>query len=458
MKYVILAGGSGTRLFPLSRESFPKQFLRLFSEKSILQETILRLNSDDFIIVTAKDAFYKIKEHLEEIEKYRKDRILLEPFGRNTAPAIIYALSKIEENEIVAVLPSDHFIKDENTFRRSLTKAKKLAEKDYIVTIGIVPEYPETGYGYLELEKEIGNGEFMVKRFVEKPDMDTAKKYFKSGNYLWNGGMFVFKKKVLIDEIEKVAPKMYEFYNQIISNKNSLEKIYKSVENISIDYAVMENSKRITSVKGDFGWNDIGCFKSLFETLKSKTTKSNVGKSKKIISIESKDNLIFSEKPIVSLINIKNLAIIDTKDVLLVSDIENSQKVKDIYSQVKEINPQITRAHPDEERPWGKFESIMNGENFKVKWIKVKSGERLSLQYHNKREEYWTIIKGKAIMTLGEKQFEVKKGDRIKIEIGELHSIEGITETEFIEIQMGDYLGEDDIVRVEDKYKRGDSL
>ncbi len=456
MKFVILAGGSGTRLFPLSRENLPKQFLKLFSNYSLIQETILRLKSDDFLIVSAKDSFYKLKEQLQEINKYKKDRILLEPFGKNTAPAIIYSLLKIPDNETVVVLPSDHYIKNENKFLATIEKAQTLAEMGYITTIGIVPTYPETGYGYIQLKKEIDDGMYIVERFVEKPDLETAKIYVQSGNFLWNAGMFVFKKSVFLSELKKVSSDLYEFYTNL-KNANSYEEIkniYSSVEKTSIDYAVMEKSSVIASVKGDFGWNDIGGFKSLKEVLNN--TNANTGKFKKLYSLNSNNNLIFSEKAVVSLINVHNKAIIDTKDALLISDLDNSQDVKEIYNKTKSDTPNIAKSHPDEERPWGQFLSLLDKEGFKVKWIKVKKGEKLSLQYHNRREEQWIIVKGRAIMTLGDKNFEVKKGDYIKIGLKQLHTIEGIEDTEFIEVQTGDYLGEDDIVRLEDKYGRKD--
>jgi mannose-1-phosphate guanylyltransferase len=456
MKFIILAGGSGTRLFPLSRENLPKQFLRLFSNYSLIQETILRLDNDNFLIVSSQDSFYKLKEQLQEINKYKENRILLEPFGKNTAPAIVYALTTIENDDIVAVLPSDHYIEDKEEFLKTVSKAEKLAQMGYITTIGIVPTYPETGYGYIELEKEIGNEMFKVKRFVEKPNKEKAEEYLQKGNFLWNAGMFVLKKSVFLNELKEKTPELYDFYLKLKNSKNQedIKGIYEKVEKISVDYAVMEKSDKIASVKGNFGWNDIGGFKSLKEVLSKDSKTTNNGKFKKLNSIKSDNNLIFSDKPVISLINTHNKAIIDTKDVLLISDLNNSQEVKNIFTQTKSELPQIAKSHPDEERPWGKFMSLLDKEGFKVKWIKVKKGEKLSLQYHNKREEHWIIVKGNAIMTLGDKNFEVKKGDYIKIGLKELHTIEGIEDTEFIEVQMGDYLGEDDIVRLEDKYGR----
>ncbi|TYB30390.1 MAG: mannose-1-phosphate guanylyltransferase/mannose-6-phosphate isomerase [Candidatus Mcinerneyibacterium aminivorans] len=454
MKHLILAGGSGTRLFPLSRKKKPKQFLNLFSNKSLIQETILRLNSDNFTVISGKNTYYKLMDDLKGIELYSEDRILLEPEAKNTAPAILYALTDIEDNEIVSVLPSDHYIKNTKKYHKRLDDAKNLAEKNYIVTIGIKPYYPETGYGYIKINDKISRKNYTVDKFVEKPDKNTAEKYMDSGNYLWNAGMFIFKKKTFIEEVKKLDPELYKFYSKLKNNPEEKERIYKEVKNISVDYAVMEKTGKMAVVEGDFGWSDIGNWKALKKLL-DKSDK-NIIKSAEAFNIESKNNIVFTDKPYISLINVKDLAIIDTKDLLLISDLNHSQKVKQVYNDIDKKHPQVTEALPDEKRPWGEFASLMNSaENgFKTKWIRVKPGEKLSLQYHHKREEHWIIVKGKAKMTLEKETFNVKKGDYIHIPKEELHTIEGIRETEFIEVQMGDYLEEDDIVRVEDKYNR----
>ncbi len=454
MKYIILAGGTGKRLFPLSRKKKPKQFLKLFSDNTLIQETVLRLNSNKFKIVSSKKNFYKLKDNLKEINKYKKNRILLEPFGKNTAPAIIYALTQFEENDIIAVLPSDHYIKDNKKFDDCLKNAGEIADKGYIVTLGIVPQYPETGYGYIKKSRKLNDNSFLVEKFVEKPDLKTANKYLESNNYYWNAGMFVFKKKTFISELKKIDRELYDFYKKIKKNPETKNEEYKKIKNISIDYAVMEKTDKMAVVESQFGWNDIGNWKSLKDILGKNN--ENVVKNTKEVSLKSKNNLVISEKPIVSLIDINDLAVIDTKDILLLADLKNSQKVKTIFNKIDKIAPFRTEASPDEERPWGKFESLKDDEEtgYKVKWIKVKKGEKLSLQYHKKRAEHWIIVSGKGLMTLGKNSFVVEPGQYIHIPVEEKHTMKGIENTEFIEIQTGNYLKEDDIVRLEDKYNR----
>ncbi len=454
MKHLILAGGSGTRLFPLSRKKKPKQFLNLFSENSLIQETIKRLDSSNFIVISGKETYYKLIDNLKEINLYGEDKIAIEPEGKNTAPAILYALKDVDDEEIVSVLPSDHFINNTKKYHKRFNDAKELAKKGYIVTIGIKPGYPETGYGYIKKDKKISKRKYKVERFVEKPNKKVAKEYLDSGNYLWNAGMFIFKKNTFINEIKKLDEELYNFYNELKANPGKKKETYSRVKNISVDYAVMEKTDKMAVVEGDFGWSDIGNWKALKDLLDP--SDNNIIKSAEDFNIKSKNNLVFTSKPYVSMINVSDLAVIDTKDMLLISDLDNSQKVKKVFNEVDKKHPQVTEAHPDEERPWGQFASLLNSseKGFKTKWIQIKPKEKLSLQYHHKREEHWIIVKGKARMTLGEETFEVKKGDYIHIPKEELHTIEGIEETEFIEVQMGDYLEEDDIVRVEDKYDR----
>ena len=452
MTFLILAGGSGKRLFPLSRERYPKQFLSLTGDKSLLEETLLRTGEEPFLVIGNKLSRHLLQKAVNEVKAQKRGEVIGEPLPRNTAPAILLGLSRLPDTAVVTVMPSDHYIKDRDRFRKTLQAAEKLARKGYITTLGITPDRPETGYGYICKGSPLHAG-FRVSSFKEKPDVQTAQNYLRSGDTFWNSGMFVFEKKTMIEEVRALHPDLYHFYCEIKeAAPGQWEEIYKNAPDISIDYAVMEKTKRAAVVSGDFGWTDIGSWEALKRILEPGD--GNAALKTELYSADSRDNLVITRGKSVGLIGIRETAVVDTGDFLLISDLSRSQEVKDLAALVKEREPGKAEAHKDEVRPWGSFVSLDEGNGFKVKKIIVSPGERLSLQYHHHRDEDWIIVRGEGMMTLGERRFKVVPGDHVHIPKEEVHTIEGITETVFIEVQRGDYLGEDDIVRLEDRYGR----
>lgn len=455
MKHVILCGGSGTRLWPLSRRLMPKQFLTLFDDKkkSLFQKTIERNASiaDKLTVITNSEHYFIALDQLEDLknEKFNisNTRFLLEETGKNTAPAIAFAALESGEEEILFVTPSDHLIKDYTEYEKAVKEAEKLAEEGYLVTFGITPDEPHTGYGYIEHK---GNS---VIRFHEKPDKETAEKYFKNGNFLWNSGMFMFKAGVYLKELKKYSPKVYEEIIKSFETRQELDthariREMKDIPDISIDYAVMEKSDKIKVVKSGFEWNDVGSFDSLIKEIESI----------KAEEIECRNNFYYSddEKKVIAAIGLENYIIIDTKDALLISKKGESQKVKDIVKSLKEKNGEITTSHIKVHRPWGTYEELITDKGYKVKKITVKPGKRLSLQKHFHRSEHWIVVSGTAEVRVGDKTYLVRPNESTYIKMGEIHRLSnpGKIPVILIEAQVGEYLKEDDIVRIEDDYKR----
>ena len=454
MKNVILSGGSGTRLWPLSRKLMPKQFLKLFNGKSLFQKTIERNSEicDDCMVVSNMDQYFIALDDLEELENEKfnieNTKFLLEEIGRNTAPAIAFAALESDEDDILFVTPSDHLIEDEEEYKRAVLRAKELSEKGYLVTFGITPSEANTGYGYIE-----ANGEDVVK-FHEKPNLDKAKEYLKRGNYYWNSGMFMFKAGVYLNELKKYAPKVYEEViksyekRQIISNNQIRLKDMKRIPDISVDYAVMEKSNKIKVVKSNFKWNDVGSFDSLISEISSKEA----------IEINSKNNFYFSDdnKKVIASIGVEDLIVIDTKDALLITKKGESQRVKDIVNILKEENKELTELHTVVHRPWGTYEVLIDEKGYKIKRIVVKPGKKLSLQKHFHRSEHWIVVSGTAEVKIEGKKYLVRPNESTYIRIGDEHRLSnpGKIPVVLIEAQVGEYTGEDDIVRIEDEYKR----
>jgi mannose-1-phosphate guanylyltransferase/mannose-6-phosphate isomerase len=452
MTFLVLAGGSGKRLFPLSREKYPKQFLSLTGERSLLEETLLRTGVEPFLVIGSRSSRHLLQKAVDNVKARGRGEVVGEPLARNTAPAILLGLSLLPDSEVVTVMPSDHYIKDEEGFRESIGAAEELARDGYITTLGIMPDRPETGYGYIQKGRPLQKG-FAVSSFKEKPDLPTAQRYLSSGDTFWNSGMFVFEKKVLIEEIRSLHPGLYRFYCRICeAAPGQWEEIYGKAPDISIDYAVMEKTARAAVVSGDFGWTDIGSWEALKRLLEP--GEDNAVLNSELYSSDSRDNLVITAGKSVGLIGMRDTAVVDTGDFLLVGDLSRSQEVRSLAARVKEREPGKAAAHKDEVRPWGSFVSLREEAGFKVKKITVSPGEQLSLQYHHHREEDWIVVGGEGLMRLGDRSFKVGAGDHIHIPKKEVHTIEGITETVFIEVQRGEYLGEDDIVRLEDRYGR----
>ncbi len=469
---IILSGGSGTRLWPLSRTLNPKQFLSFFGDKTLFQDTVLRVANDDAfsapIVVCNEEHRFIAAENLQKIN-VKKQSIILEPTARNTAPAIAAAAFDViknfgEENDLMLVMASDHIIKASKQFIAVVKEAAKIAD-DYFITFGITPHEAHVGYGYIKKSEQIDSTqEFLVEKFVEKPNKETAQNFLAEGCYLWNSGIFMFSASKYLAELKKLKPEIYEnckkSYEEaaqdldfIRLNKENFEKC----ENISIDYAVMENlsqSKKIAVAELNVGWDDVGNFDSISNNLSKDENNNNIIGD--VVSVDSSGSYINSQSGLVAAIGVKNLIIVNLKDVVLVADKSNAQDVKKVYEILKKQNRPECNSHTKVLRPWGSFEVLDDCKGFKVKRIVVKQGASLSLQMHHKRAEHWIVVRGNAIVTSGESEFELKKGESTFIPLGQKHRLEnkGDELLEIIEVQTGDYLGEDDIVRFSDVYGR----
>lgn len=439
---LILCGGSGTRLWPLSRTLMPKQFVKLFDGKSLFQLTIER-NAPmcaEQLIVSNSEQYFLALDQLEELKKFN-NHYLLEPIGRNTAPAIALACMALKSDDIVLVTPSDHLIKDQKAYENALKKALDYAKKDFLVTFGIKPTFAETGFGYIEAHGED------VKAFHEKPDVMTATSYLEAGNYYWNSGMFCFKAGVFLAELETYAPEIFLTCKHAYEHAKREEIIRIGYEDMlkipedSIDYAVMEKSQKVKVVPSDMGWSDVGSFDALSNEL----------------SNDKANNFILSHKH-VSLIDVQDLIVIDTEDALLISQKGSSQKVKEIVGELKKANLELTTTHNTVHRPWGTYSVLEDKPGYKIKKIMVKPGKRLSLQKHFHRNEHWIVVSGTATVTVEDKTYIVRENESTYIKAGEIHRLEnqGKIPIILIEAQVGSYTGEDDIVRIEDDFKRED--
>jgi len=454
MTNIILCGGSGTRLWPISRTLMPKQFVKLFDNKSLFQLTIQRnseLCNSQFIVSNAEQYFLAV-DQLEELHQ-NNNKYLLEPVGRNTAPAIALACMALKKDELVLVTPSDHLIKDEVEYKKVLEQAKELALLDNLVTFGIKPTFAETGFGYIE-----SNG-LDVKAFHEKPDFETASKYLEAGNYYWNSGMFCFKAGVFLDELKKYSPEVYESSLVAFNNskKDTMIRIsHEDMEAIpedSIDYAVMEKSSIVKVIPSDINWSDVGSFDSLFNELPKDANNNTY--CDKHISIDSKNNLIHVQDKYVATIDVEDLIIVDTGDALLVSKKGSSQKVKKVVNEIKKTT-QLHNIHLTGYRPWGTYTVLEDSPGYKIKRIVVKPGKRLSLQKHYHRNEHWIVVSGTATVTVGDEVKLIRPNESTYIKMGEIHRLEnkGKIPIILIEAQVGEYTGEDDIVRIEDDFHR----
>jgi mannose-1-phosphate guanylyltransferase/mannose-6-phosphate isomerase len=456
MKSIILAGGVGSRLFPLSREYYPKQFIKFKAfGKSLFQLTFkrtLKLSSlDDIYIITNKKHKFLVLGQIEELGyNFDEDNILVEPVGKNTLPAIYYGVKVIKErdgDDTVAVFPSDHLIEDKEEFVKSVKDGIKLAD-DYLITFGIKPNKPHTGYGYIKPGEKLDIG-YKVDEFKEKPDLETAKKYIESG-YLWNSGMFLFKTDIFEEDVKKYCPEVYEAFKD-----GSIEEIYKKVPDISIDYGIMEKSDRVAVIPLTIKWSDLGSFDAIYEVFE-KDENENVVYGENVV-LNSKGNLVYTHnKKLVSMIGVNDLIVVDTKDALLICNKGDSQKVKDVVKYLKLKGDDRVLFHRRVYRPWGWYEVLEEGRFYKVKKITVLSGKKLSYQLHYHRSEHWVVVKGMAKVTIeGEEKF-VRSGESIFVRSGYKHRLEnpGKIPLEVIEIQVGEYLEEDDIVRFDDDWNR----
>ena len=464
---VILSGGSGTRLWPLSRKEYPKQYLPLAGDNTMLQETILRLsgldNLVDPIIVCNADHRFLVAEQCQQID-IESPTILLEPVGRNTAPAIAAAaLQSLKETDdaVLLVLSADHVIQDVDAFHKAINIARQQAQDSKLVTFGIVPTDANTGYGYIKSSKDNTDDAYKVEEFVEKPDLKTAQSYLQQGSYLWNSGMFMFKADVLVNELTVHSPNIVASVKDAINNAEQdldfirLDKqAFESSPSDSIDYALMERSDNVVVVPLDAGWNDIGSWASLHD-IGIKDTNGNVIKGD-VITQDTTNTYINANHHMVATIGVDNLIIVDTPDATFVATQDKAQAVKSIVESLQAKGRDEGAAHRKVYRPWGWYDSIESGLYFQVKRLHVNPGAKLSLQMHHKRSEHWVVVSGIATAINGEEVLTLKKGDSTYIPIGTTHALENHTDEilEIIEVQSGAYLGEDDIVRFEDIYGR----
>lgn len=461
MKSIILAGGSGSRLWPLSRDLYPKQLLNLDDNNSLLQQTFKRLNTfirgEDIVTVTNIKHQSDVKLQLNQLNN--SNVVLGEPLGRNTAPAIACAIEyfrqKSNEDDIVIILPSDHLIKDKKAFEQTIDMAKPLAEEGYIVTFGIKPSYPETGYGYIKITDKFKEG-YKVEKFVEKPDFETANSYLKSGNYYWNGGIFIGKISTFISEFEKYTPEIISQLKELnFSESSKLDySVYEGMPNISIDYAIMEKSSKIALVQLQSDWNDLGSWQSLYN-IKSKNTEGNVLLGN-VITDNVKNSFIYSQKELVAVSGLENVILVETEDAIMACKLDESQNVKNLYNKLKEKESDTVKLHKTVFRPWGYYTCMSSGEGYLTKTICVLPKQKLSIQSHNHRSEHWVVLEGQALVIKDDKEYHLYSGDSIDIPVGMKHSLQNPYDKELkiIEVQKGDYISEEDIIRYEDCYGR----
>ncbi|WP_404363688.1 mannose-1-phosphate guanylyltransferase/mannose-6-phosphate isomerase [Marinobacter sp.] len=467
MLAVILSGGSGTRLWPLSREAYPKQFLPVMSGDSLLAETITRglgLGNDTRIMaITNEEHRFVVAAHLQSQAAGHTEGIILEPVGRNTAPAIaLAALAAADKNpeELLLVMPSDHVLRQDEAFRKAVARGAEVAQAGKLVTFGIVPESPHTGYGYIKSGEERG-GYLDVAAFVEKPDLPTAESYLSTGGYFWNSGIFLFRADRYLEELERHRPEMLEACRAAWANKQADmdfvrvdRKAFEACPDDSIDYAVMEKTSDAVVVPLDAGWSDVGSWSALWEIL-PQDSNGNVCRGD-VITEDVSGSYIHSEGRLIAALGVSDHVIVETDDVVLVADRSRVQDVKMLVAQVKAQGRSEHRFHKKVHRPWGTYEGIAMGGRFQVKRIMVNPGAQLSLQKHHHRAEHWVVVRGTAIVNRGEEELMLTEDQSTYIPLGVTHRLKnpGVIPLELIEVQTGSYLGEDDIVRFEDTYNR----
>lgn len=459
---LILAGGSGSRLWPLSRELYPKQLLNIQNTESLLQATFERISdcipASNIISMTGVKHFSNVKYQLSSI--YDKAVVLSEPISKNTAPAIAlaskYILEKFNTDPVILVVPSDHMIKDIENFTSTVKEGKKIAEQGYIVTFGIKPSYPETGYGYINVTQNKIEKGYKVNKFVEKPNEKVALEYIADGNYYWNSGIFMFKASVLLEEISMHSPEIYDLLSNFdfkISDEIPYIE-YDKMPSISIDYAVMEKSDKIALLKLESDWNDLGSWKSIYDvSTKDKDGNVKVGH---VLDEGSKNSMMYSSSKLVATIGLEDTVIVETEDAILACKADKTQDVKKIFETLKKQNDNTHLVHKTVYRPWGYYTVLAQGNGFLTKMIQVNTGQKLSVQSHNFRSEHWVVLEGTAKVILEGKELILSPGHSVDIPLKAIHSLQNpYKETlKIIEVQKGSPLIEEDIIRYEDMYGR----
>ena len=461
---LILAGGSGVRLWPRSREELPKQFLSLRQGDTLLQETVIRmlhvLPTTHLYAVAGGRWSALVSHQAREVALVPDDFLIEEPTARNTAPAILLGCAALrergaKEEDVVIVAPSDHIVQDVEAFRQALSEATQAARAGFMTTLGIPPTRADTGFGYIqcpdEMPEENQKSWTEVVRFVEKPDRAKAEEYMTNGNYFWNGGIFIFTLGTLYRELEKHSPLLYQAVRE---DFGSLLKKFETLPSISFDYAVMEKAERVAMVELNAGWSDVGSWDALYEVLeKDDSYNATLGD---VLLQSSRNCLVDSRDRLTALVDVDDLIVVDSPDALFIAKRGSSQKVRDVVDSLKaQVRKEATQA-PESARPWGLYKILCEEERFKIKRIVITPGKRLSLQYHHHRSEHWIVVRGTALVTIDGREQFVHEGESVFIPKNARHRLEnpGKVELEIVEIQGGEYLGEDDIVRLEDDYRR----
>ncbi|WP_297846056.1 mannose-1-phosphate guanylyltransferase/mannose-6-phosphate isomerase [Pseudomonas sp.] len=474
---VILSGGVGSRLWPVSREAHPKPFMTLPDGQNLIQKTFIRAAKlegvAEVLTVTNRELLFKTEDEYRTVNVAgHSQSFILEPFGRNTAAAVAMAALQVQEthgNEAnLLILAADHLIQDESAFAVAVAKAVRLSQKGWLVTFGIQPQYPETGFGYIEAGDSVGEeGGLKVARFVEKPDVATAERYVAAGNYFWNSGMFCFQVGTVLEEFRKHAPDVLAAAAASISQSRLTTSAgyrclaidpdtFGQVPDISIDYALMERSEKVVTVPCDIGWSDIGSWNAVSELTASDENGNRF--EGEVLSHGSRNNYVNSEGRLTALVGVENLLVIDTPDAVMIVHKDHAQDVKHIVGQLKSAGHTLHQLHRTVHRPWGTYTTLENGERFKIKRIVVKPKASLSLQMHHHRSEHWIVVSGMAVIVNDDQELMLNTNESTFIRAGHKHRLSnpGVIDLVLIEVQSGDYLGEDDIVRFEDVYGRVD--
>ena len=467
---VILAGGSGTRFWPLSRETWPKQMLKIVGEDTLLRQSVRRLEGfiplEHVFVVTTEKLAQDIKTHLNVFSRNANQiKVIKEPCGRNTAPAIGLAsiyVRKMDPEALMLVMPSDHLIKELTKFENDVRMAIEGAEKDYLVTFGIHPNKPETGYGYMKVKEEPVPGLTLKKleKFVEKPDRETARSYLEEGNYLWNSGIFLWKVSKIIREFERYMPQLYrglEIIGESLGTENERERIetvYSEIDSLSIDYGILEKSHDVLTLPASFDWSDVGNWPALDDVL-DHDSHGNIIRGNSI-GLDNHNSIIFGSDRLLATIGLKDMVVVDTPDATFISPKDRTQEVRKVVEELKKNGKEEHSVHRTVERPWGSYTVLEKGDRYKIKRIVIKPHEKLSVQIHRHRSEHWVVISGTAKVTRDNESFFVNPNESTYIPISTKHRLEnpGRIPLQIIEVQNGDYVEEDDIERFEDDYGR----